>query len=145
MEIARASILDLGALERFDQVCFPKDAWNLLERIVVLLSPAIVRLKVVEDGRMVAFAAGRKAGVDGVGWIQSIGVLPEFRRRGLARRLLHSCETRLEAPRVRLFVRASNAVALWLYEGEGYARRELRVGFYSDGEDAVIMERVKGK
>ena len=141
MDITRASIVDLRALQRFDQVVFPKDAWSFGERLVVLLSPAIVRLKVVQAGRMTAFAAAKKARPDGVAWIQSIGVLPEFRGRGLARQLLRACETALDAPQVRLFVRASNAAAIHLYQSEGYARVELRAGFYRDGEAAVIMEK----
>ena len=144
MAITRASILDLKALERFDQVCFPKDTWSLMERLVVLLSPGVVRLKAVEAGRMIGFAAGRSARRDGAAWIQSIGVLPEFRRRGLGHDLLHACEEQLNAPRLRLAVRASNNTAIRLYAGEGYAQVELVPGFYRDGEAAVIMEKAAG-
>jgi ribosomal protein S18 acetylase RimI-like enzyme len=141
MEIVRASILDLGELRRFDGVCFPNDTWNLFERLVVLVSPGTVRLKVLEEGRIVAFAAARNAGPDGVAWIRSIGVLPDFRHRGLARELLRACEAELGAPRMHLFVRASNAAAIRLYETEGYAMIDLHAGFYRDGEAAAIMAK----
>jgi ribosomal-protein-alanine N-acetyltransferase len=141
MQITRASVLDLGALQRFDQVCFPEDGWNLPERLGVLLSPGVVRLKAVEEGRMAGFIVGRKPGADGVAWIRSVGVLPEYRRRGLARQLLRACEKRLHAARMRLFVRVSNTAAIRLYETEGYMRMDLRAGFYGGGEAAVIMEK----
>ena len=128
MAIIRASILDLKTLEGFDRVCFPKDAWSVVERLVVLLSPGVVRLKAIDEGMMVGFIAGARPRSDGVAWIRSVGVLPEFRRRGLGRDLLHVCEERLNSRRLRLAVRASNNTAIRLYAGEGYAQAELVPG-----------------
>jgi ribosomal protein S18 acetylase RimI-like enzyme len=58
------------------------------------------------------------------GWINYLGVLPEFRRRGYARRLLEEAERllRLEGcPKINLQVRPDNEEALRFYERLGYA------------------------
>jgi ribosomal protein S18 acetylase RimI-like enzyme len=143
MEITGASILDLRELSKLTRACFPKHGWILSEGLGLLLSPAIVRLKAAEEGRMAGFIAGRKPRADGVAWILMVGVLPEFRRRGLARQLLWACEGRLVAPRIRLFVGASNEAAIRLYAEEGYARVGLRAGSHRGAEPAVIMERTR--
>lgn len=141
MEIASASVLDLNALTRLERDCFGRDAWSFLDLIAVLTFPDVVRLKVVEDGRMVGFAAGDPHPSEGLSWIATIGVAPDFRRRGIGRQLLRACEARLKTPRLRLSVRASNGGAIRLYEQEGYERVEVWQHYYKDGEAAIVMEK----
>jgi ribosomal-protein-alanine N-acetyltransferase len=111
--------------------------------IAVLTFPDIVRLKVVEDGRMIGFAAGDPHPSEGVSWIATIGVTPEYRRRGIGRDLLRACESRLKTPRLRLSVRASNEGAIRLYKDEGYERVEIWQNYYRDGEAAIVMEKIR--
>lgn len=141
MEIIAASVLDLNALSKLERACFEKDAWPILDLIAVLTFPDIVRLKALEDGQMIGFVAGDKHGAEGLAWIATIGIAPEFRRRGIGRELLRACEARLNAPRIRLSVRASNDGAIRLYEQEGYQRLEVWHGYYNDGEAAIVMEK----
>ncbi len=144
MEITAASIRDLNALSKFEHVCFGNDAWPILDLIAVLTFPDVVRLKVVENGRMIAFAAGDMHNPDGMGWIATIGVHPDYRRRGIGRDLLRATEARLKGPRIRLSVRASNDGAIRLYEQEGYRRIDVWQGYYNDGEPAIVMEKQRG-
>jgi ribosomal-protein-alanine N-acetyltransferase len=141
MEIIAATILDLNALSKLEHVCFEKDAWPFLDLIAVLTFPDVVRLKAVEDGHMIGFAAGDKHNGDGIGWIATIGIEPNYRRRGIGRELLHACEAELRTDRIRLSVRASNDGAIQLYEKEGYQRVEVWQGYYNDGEAAIVMEK----
>lgn len=141
MEITTASLLDLNALGRLERACFEKDAWPLFDLIAVLTFADVVRLKAVDSGQMVGFVAGDPRPADGLSWIATIGVLPEFRRRGIARQLLRACEARLKTRRVRLSVRASNAGAIRLYQLEGYRQLEIWQGYYNDGEAAIVMEK----
>lgn len=81
--------------------------------------------------------------VDGQVQILKIGVDPAMRRRGIARGLLArvaSDARDLGASRCSLEVRASNAGAQALYEALGFHSLGTRPRYYSDGEDAVIME-----
>ena len=137
-----ASWLDLPALQRLEKVCFPKDAWPLIELLGVLAWPDVARFKVTCTGDMAGFAAGQE--IDGAGWIVTIAVHPAHRRRGLARALLETCEAALPQPVLRLAVRASNRPAQMLYRTEGYQTVDRWLHYYHDGEDALIMEKVRG-
>ncbi len=141
MEILSATILDLSALHRLEHACFEKDSWPLFDLIAVLTFPDVVRLKAVKDGLMVGFVAGDPRPSQGYAWIATIGVLPGYRRQGIARSLLHACEERLETPRLKLSVRVSNQAAIKLYEKEGYRTMDIWKGYYNDGEDAIVMEK----
>ncbi len=143
MDILPASVLDLGGLRRVEQVCFPKDAWPLLDLIAVLTWPDIVRLKAVVDAHMVGFIAGDPRPSENMAWIASIGVLPEYQRRGIGRALLRECEKLLLQPRIRLCVRASNQGAIRLYQEEGYLTFDSWKSYYHDGEDALVMEKIR--
>ncbi len=141
MEIIAASLLDLTSLQKVERACFEKDAWPFLDLIAVLTFPEVVRLKAIEDGQMIGFVAGDPRPSEGFSWIATIGVLPDYRRRGFGRELLHACEARLKTPRVRLSVRASNDGAIRLYEQESYQRVEVWQSYYNDGEAAIVMEK----
>jgi ribosomal-protein-alanine N-acetyltransferase len=75
--------------------------------------------------------------------IHNVATHPEYRRRGLAVSLL---TRRINLARVDgaaislLEVRAANCGAIRLYEQLGYRQNGRRRGYYSDGEDAVLME-----
>lgn len=73
----------------------------------------------------------------------NVGTHPEFRRRGLARALVqHLIDfgRRHECRYVTLEVRRSNAGAISLYEGQGFAQVGVRPGYYAeDREDALVM------
>ncbi|HUB27957.1 MAG TPA: GNAT family acetyltransferase [Tepidisphaeraceae bacterium] len=58
------------------------------------------------------------------GWLNYVAVAPEFRRRGLARRILAEAERLLRAEgcaKINLQVRASNQPAVEFYRRLGYA------------------------
>ncbi len=145
MEIITASFLDIGALNKLEHACFDKDAWPFLDLIAVLTFPDVIRLKAVaDDGSMIGFVAGDPRPSEGFSWIATIGVAPEFRRRGIGRDLLRACEAQLTTPRMRLSVRASNDGAIKLYEQEGYRRVDVWQSYYNDGEAAIVMEKTRG-
>ena len=141
MEIQPANLLDLSALRRLEHTCFEKDAWPLLDLMAVLTWPDIIRLKVVENGEMIAFAACDPRPTQSAAWIATIAVDPRWQRRGIGRMLLRACEERVRLPRVKLSVRISNHGAISLYEQEGYQTVDVWGRYYSDEEDALVMEK----
>jgi ribosomal protein S18 acetylase RimI-like enzyme len=143
MDIHQASLLDLNDLRHLEHVCFPQDAWPLLDLIAVLTFPGVIRLKAVEDGRMVGFIAGDPHPREGLAWIATVGVLPEYRRRGIGKALLDVCEAQLKLPRIRLSVRTSNLEAIQLYEKSGYYRLDVWHAYYNDGSDGLVMEKAR--
>ncbi len=139
--IQPATWQDLNSLRQLERLCFPKDAWPLLDLVGVLTLPGVVRLKAELDGQMVGFIAGDIRPMQHMAWIATIGVLPDYRGRGIGRLLLEACEALIHEPRVRLCVRSSNETAIQLYLTSGYQRAGLWPNYYQDGEDALVMEK----
>ena len=77
------------------------------------------------------------------GYITNVAVAPAARRRGAGRALLDELTRQAQARGlsfVTLEVRVSNAAAIALYEGAGYARVGVRKRFYTaPTEDALLM------
>src|SRR4030042_1690797 len=90
--IEQANWRDMNALRHLEHACFPKDAWPLWDLIGVLAFSNVIRLKAVADGELVGFIAGDIRPDQGLAWIATIAVLPEYRRRGIGSSLLRSCE-----------------------------------------------------
>ena len=141
-EILPARWRDLNALRQLEKICFPEDAWPLLDLIAVLSLPNVVRFKAIEAGQMIGFVAGDKKS-SALGWIATIGVLPEYRCQGVAGALLAVCENRLGVSKIRLSVRLGNTNAIRLYEKYGYQRVDIWPNYYQDGTDALIFEKLQ--
>jgi N6-L-threonylcarbamoyladenine synthase len=74
--------------------------------------------------------------------VLAVAVVPERRRRGIARALVLAALARAAgegAARAHLEVRAGNAPALSLYRGLGFAEVGRRPRYYTDGEDALLL------
>ena len=80
--------------------------------------------------------------------LHRVAVLPEYRRRGLARKLMAEMLQRtgqgsdVETKHIFLEVRAGNVAALALYSACDFQEIDRRKNYYHDpDEDAVIMKR----
>jgi len=142
MEIQTANLLDLNALRRLEHTCFEKDAWPLLDLLAVLSWPDVLRFKAAENGEMIGFVACDPRPSQSAAWIATIAVDPRFQRHGIGRMLLRACEEQVNLPRMKLSVRLSNYGAIALYEKEGYQTIDVWGRYYSDDEDALIMEKI---
>jgi ribosomal-protein-alanine N-acetyltransferase len=75
--------------------------------------------------------------------ILNVAVLPEYRRKGIARLLMSETEKRAHAASAALMtleVRRSNVAALDLYREFDYRAVGVRPNYYADeGEDAIVM------
>jgi ribosomal protein S18 acetylase RimI-like enzyme len=130
-------------VRELEKICFGRDAWPWIDTLAALTFPQTVRLKAIADDRVVGFIIGDRRRLKRTGWIASIGVHPDYRRRGIGRNLLEVCEDSLAMPRIRLSLRHSNDAALRLYRQAGYVRIDTWTRYYRDGEDAIIMEKVR--
>lgn len=132
---------DLPSIHALERACFGPDAWNWLELLSLFFSNGI-RLKAVVEGRCVGFVAGERKPSEGCAWIVTIGVLPEYQRRGIGARLLAVSEAHLSMPVVKLTVRESNQGAITLYRKHGYQPQYTVPRYYSGGETGVVMEKI---
>jgi ribosomal-protein-alanine N-acetyltransferase len=79
---------------------------------------------------------------DHTGHVTTLGVAPEHRRRGIARRMLGKVEDgfrRRNVRVVRLEVRSVNAGAQQLYRDLGYVVMQRLPRYYSNGGDGLLM------
>lgn len=129
--------VDLETIFQLDEVCFAEefrfDRGSMRE--FAEERNAIVRVAETESRGIVGFvivhveqiASERRA------YVVTLDVAPEYRRRGLAQRLMKEVETRAIAAGVRwiqLHVFTGNAEAIRFYEGLGYERIRVRRGYY---------------
>ncbi|MHB8134117.1 MAG: GNAT family N-acetyltransferase [Anaerolineaceae bacterium] len=140
--ISSASLQDLNSLRKLEDVCFPVDHWPLIDLISVLMFPGTVRLKAEYEDNFVGFIAGDVRKRQNEGWITTLGVFPQYRKYGIARLLLTTCEKQMNVPQIKLSVRKSNTEALNLYFQNGYLQKDIWKKYYIDGEDAIVLEKI---
>lgn len=124
-------------IDEIEQSCFP-DPWDISVIRTETESPLCDLLVEEADGRIIGFALAKTAADEAE--LYQLAVLPAYRRRGIARRLLRKL---YDAVRERgaamcfLEVRSGNAEAIALYESEGFERISVRTCYYGD-DDALI-------
>jgi ribosomal-protein-alanine N-acetyltransferase len=140
---------DLEAMFRLDEDCFTEE-FRFDRRSMREFAEqrgAVVRVAEGPRGEIAGFVivhleeavTGRR------GYVVTLDVRPEYRRKGLAGRLMREAEAGALAAGVRsmqLHVFTGNAGAIRFYEGLGYARIGTRRGFYgAPGRDAFVYGR----
>lgn len=138
--IRRMESLDLEQVAELEKVCFSESwSYGLLEAGVH--SPYDVYYVYEQDGRILGYCNLRL--LAGEGEVQRIAVLPEYRRLGLARKMMAAMVDYARenmAVSISLEVRESNLSARKLYETYGFTAEAVRRGYYHNpSEDAVIM------
>ena len=96
-----------------------------------------------DDGAIAGFAIVEWSGELRriIAYVQTIEVVPEHRRSGIAGELMRRLEgSAIEAGAslIWLHVDAENTAALHLYEAHGYARQGREENYYPRGRDALI-------
>lgn len=132
---------ELDAILAIDDESFVRP-WTREMYEAELRNTAVTRIYVVRaDSRVVGYCAAWQ--LPGELHINNLAILPAFRRRGLARRLLDHVLAEAAAtgsPRATLEVRRSNFAARELYAQLGFAVHGVRHDYYSDpAEDALVL------
>ncbi len=109
--------------------------------LAALIFPETVRYVAEVDEEIVGFIVGDRRRQKDLGWVATLAVAPEFRRRGIARCLLQECEAGLGTSRMRLSLRESNREAYNLYLKAGYAEVDRWQRYYRNRDDAIVMEK----
>ena len=142
--LRRISPFDLDAAAALHAGCFD-DAWSAAAIAAVLATPGSFGLLSITSGDLSGFLLARVAADEAE--ILSIGVLPAWRRRGVARALmaaaaLHAADS--GARRLFLEVAADNSAARGLYLRERFAQVGRRPCYYrraAGAIDALILAR----
>ena len=141
----RANANDIEAIAGLEKACF-EIPWSR-KSIEEQLNSEFSRFFVAEsDGRVIAYIGSRFLLEECE--IFNIATAPEHRNRGVAARLAAYFISEIEAEGGRSFsleVRPGNIPALALYCKLGFKEEGRRKGYYTDGEDAIIMWRRNDK
>jgi len=144
--VAPATMRDVHAIRRLEQLIFPIDAYTYLSLTSILMWPGSVNYKAVDgQGTLVGFVSGSPNWSTETDWIVTLGVHPDHQRQGLGLRLLTTCEDHMTQSTLALTVRASNQPAIQLYEAAGYQRAYVETRYYMDGEDGIVMHKTRTK
>ena len=144
---------DFEAMYALDRACFaPRFRFSrAVMRGVVGAREAVVLLACESNERgeevMLGFCAAQvDKGDKGqrYGYVATLDVALEARGRGVGRALMLGLEeavVRAGVTMMLLHVHVGNAGALALYEGLGYRRVDLEVGFYGEGFDGWLYQK----
>ena len=141
--VAPARIEDVPTLKAIELEC-RLSPWSQTAYEAELKRPDAIILTAIADGTIVGFIAGRRPLIrDADAEINNIGVLRDFRGKGIGSRLIQEfkkiCIAR-KASMIWLEVRPSNHAAIALYRSHGFVPRGVRRNFYQDPvEDAQLM------
>lgn len=125
-----------------EKLCF-SDPWSLNAIQSELDNPLSLWIVAVDDNRVVGYVGSQSV----MGWsdMMNLAVRPEYRRRGVAERLVQELIIGLrdrENTCLTLEVRVSNDPAIALYEKMGFTAVGRRPNYYHNPkEDALILRK----
>jgi len=142
--IRQVKVADLSTVHRIEEVSYP-DPWP--RSIFYLMRGRASDLFLVAEtnSAIIGYVIGEveRQAAQRVGHIMNLAVALEWRRKGLAGRLLDELEQRFVergAYKSYLEVRASNIPAKMLYQKRGYIEAGHLPNYYHD-EDGIAMDK----
>ena len=141
VEVRRLVYTDLPEVIAIERRVFPTP-WSLAMFVLELSKQSGICLAAVCEGTLVGYLICSR--YDTVWHVMNVAVDTQHQRRGLASAMLAELYDRVndDDARFTLEVRRSNAVAIHLYEREGFRAAGMRRRYYQDnGEDALVMWR----
>lgn len=135
---------DFAQLYAIEEACFePPFRFSRAYMRSLLRSAETVAWVAEDNGRLAAFAIIEWSGAPGdiVGYIQTIEVSPDYRRRGIGLELVRRLELSAReagAKQIWLHVDAENDPAIRLYRSEGYEHKARHAHYYARTRDAEI-------
>lgn len=130
-------------MHELEKKIFTTDAWPLIDLLSLFVIPGSLQLKAIAGNRIIGFIAAEESFLEKHATITTVGVDPDFRRMGVATALMDNMEQRINRKIIRLCVRVTNQGAITLYEKLGYQIGRTRKRYYSDGENAIEMEKLR--
>ena len=139
MTFTSLSVELVDCIVQLQNSCFP-DGWDK-KMLLDGLNNGLLGIVAIDSDEILGFITYSK-NID-FAEINDILVAPAFRRQGLAKQLLKRIESLLKNKTQKIFleVRESNLSAINLYKSAGFKQISVRKKYYSDGENALVMQK----
>ena len=142
MEITTMASKHIEQIAKLEQVCFSMP-WSRNASTSELTHPRSLWIVAVDGETVIGYVGSQS--VLGEADMMNIAVDPNYRRQGVAQKLVDNLILRLRTDGVRcltLEVRASNIAAISLYEKNGFIQVGRRPNYYTNPkEDALILRK----
>lgn len=152
IEVRYPEITDLEDIVHINRVCLPEN-YPVAYFIELIKSWRETSCVLVYMGKTVGYILMRIEGMTTTPWkprtkkrahIISVAVLPDYRRKGFGIKMMdfviHRAKSIELVVEITLEVRQSNLAAINLYRQINFVSHKIIAGYYSDGEDAVLMK-----
>lgn len=142
------SPMDVAVLVALDKELFPYSPWSseqYKEELAAIPATRFYSIAENEKGEIVGYAGVFCPGEDIEADILTVGVIPLYRRQGIARELIRQMEFwcgERSASAIMLEVKIDNLEAITLYESLGYMKIAVRTDYFGPGLDAQVMRKV---
>lgn len=130
------------SVAKLEKICF-NDPWSVNSIRNELDNPLSLWLVAVDASKVVGYVGSQSV----LGWadMMNLAVAPEYRKQGIARKLITVLIEKLKENEVScltLEVRVSNLAAVTLYNSMGFVEVGRRPGYYHNPkEDALILRK----
>ncbi len=143
IQIRRAEHEDIEDIVKIEQDTF-HDPWDKTGFFDALYYYPSTFFVIKTQGKIAGFicAGIENTGEEIYGHIMNVATLPEYRKQGIGGKLIQRIEYEcllIGATAVQLEVRVSNNNAQRFYRKMGYSHVFIIGGYYTNGEDAIVM------
>ena len=133
--------IDLDTISSLEKLCFKDPYPSYFISQLAEANPETFLVAIIDDALVGYAVVDRWSGHN---HLISIAVHPDRRGKGIGTGLMAALQQELEKGRpFRLEVRKSNLPALEFYRRHGFHKTGVVEGYYSDGEDAILMEKTR--
>ena len=139
-----ANAFDLPIFVSLDKELFPYSPWTAGQYKEEFSSPTRHFVVALDEQQSIIGYAGVFAPGATAADILTVGVLPEHRRKGIARALMALITDWASAQgstAMMLEVKTDNVDAIGLYESLGYLKLNVRKDYFGAGADALVMQK----
>jgi len=138
LQIRRVKSDDISAISEIEQVSFKDPFPSYFLSQLADANPETFLVAIL-GGKIIGYAAVDR-------WpdqehLVSIAISPESRKKGVGQALLVDLIQKMQTGSMKLEVRRSNKAAQELYRKNGFLQTGLAHSYYTDGEDAIQMEK----
>lgn len=127
----------LSSVQAIDSACFSEEPWD--QTIFLSLFHSQTKQLYLSYYNELPCGYAVMQAVEHEGELERIGILPNFRNKGLGQDLLCHILLDLELDKCALEVSQKNMAAVNLYKKCGFQPVGMRHNYYPDGSDAWIM------